>query len=69
LRRTSDHGNDALRVRCWLFDDINGCYQRALGGAIRSVNLATLTQIYLTAHTLRQAAVRGIEVPSQLTAR
>jgi UrcA family protein len=50
-------------------DDINGCYQQALGGAIRSVNLATLTQIYLTAHTLRQAAALGIEVPSQLTAR
>jgi UrcA family protein len=44
------------------------CYERALGDAIRSAALPMLTQIYLTTHTLQEAAARGIEVPSQVAA-
>ncbi len=44
------------------------CYEKALGDAIRSVNLPMLTQIYLTTHTVQEAAARGIEVPSQVAA-
>jgi UrcA family protein len=42
------------------------CYEKALGDAIRSARLPMLTQIYLTTHTVQEAAARGIEVPSQL---
>ena len=45
--------------------DPKGCYERALGDAIRSANVPLLTQIYLATHTLREAAVRGIGVPAQ----
>jgi UrcA family protein len=57
------------RVNLVPVDDIDGCYQTALGGAIRSAHAPTLTQIYLTSHTLREAAAFGIEVPAQLAAK
>jgi len=41
----------------------NACYEKALGDAIRSVNLPLLTQVYLTTHTLQQAAERGSRCP------
>jgi UrcA family protein len=47
----------------------NACYEKALGDAIRSVNLPLLTQVYLATHTLQQAAARGIEVPVQVAAK
>jgi UrcA family protein len=34
-------------------DDPVGCYERALGNAVRSANIPAVTQIYLGAHTLR----------------
>ena len=45
------------------------CYEKALGAAIRSAKAPTLTQIYLTTHTLQQAAAYGVEVPAQLVAK
>ena len=45
------------------------CYEKALGDAIRSVNRPMLTVIYLETHTLRQAAARGIQVPSEFAAK
>ena len=50
-------------------DDLKGCYEQALGGAIRSVKAPTLTQIYLATHTLQEAAARGVEVPAPLVAK
>jgi len=38
-----------------------GCYEKALGDAARSANMAALTQIYLTSQTLRDAATFGIK--------
>jgi hypothetical protein len=46
-----------------------GCYETALGDAIRSVNLPLLTAVYLETHTLRLAAARGIDVPVQMAAK
>jgi UrcA family protein len=46
-----------------------GCYETALGDAIRSVNLPLLTDVYLETHTLRQAAAHGIQVPAQVAAK
>ncbi len=45
------------------------CYEKALGEAIRSANLALLTQIYLETHTLREVAARGIDVPVQVVSK
>ena len=50
-------------------DDLTGCYQKALGNAIRSAKAPLLTQIYLEDHTPRDAAAYGIEVPAQIVAK
>jgi UrcA family protein len=49
-------------------EDPKRCYEKALGDAIRLAKLPMLTQIYLTSHTVQEAAARGIEVPSQVAA-
>ncbi len=60
------HGN---RVDLEPSADAEGCYEKALGGAIRSANQPLLTQLYLETHTLRQAAARRIDVPAQMAAK
>jgi UrcA family protein len=60
------HGN---RVDLTPSDDPKGCYEKALGDAIRSANVPMLTQVYLATHTLQEAAARGIEVPAQVAAK
>jgi UrcA family protein len=57
------------RVDLLPVDDLKGCYEKALGGAIRSANVPTLTQIYLATHTLQEAAARGIDVPALIAAK
>jgi len=57
------------RVNLRPVDNLQACYEKALGGAIRSAKTPTLTQIYLATHTLREAEQRGIEVPAQLVAK
>jgi UrcA family protein len=57
-----------MRVDLKPVTDENACYEKALGHAIRSVNLPLLTQVYLATHTLKQAAALGIEVPVQVAA-
>jgi UrcA family protein len=49
--------------------DPKGCYERALGNAVRSANLPLLTQVYLETHSLREAAAQGIDVPVQMAAK
>ena len=58
-----------MRVDLKPVTDENACYEKALGDAIRSVNLPLLTQVYLATHTLQQAAARGIGVPMQVAAK
>ncbi len=60
------HGN---RVDLAPSADPVGCYEKALGDAIRSANVLQLTQVYLETHTLRQAAAHRIDVPAQLAAK
>lgn len=60
------HGN---RVDLVPSDDPKGCYEKALGGAIRSASVPMLTQIYLNNHTLQEAVARGILVPAQIAAK
>jgi len=50
-------------------DNLQGCYEKALGGAIRSARTPLLTQIYLEPHPLQDAAKHGIEIPAQLAAK
>jgi UrcA family protein len=49
--------------------DPQGCYEKALGNAVRAANLKLLTQVYLATHTLQEAAARGIDVPVQVAAK
>jgi UrcA family protein len=60
------HGN---RVDLKPSGDPVACHEKALGEAVRSVNLPLLTQVYLGTHTLRQAAAYGIEAPAQVAAK
>ena len=60
------HGN---RVDLVPSDDPKGCHEKALGGAVRAAKVPMVTQIYLTYHTLQQAAAHGIDVPAQIAAK
>ena len=60
------HGN---RVDLQVSPDPEGCYENALGEAVRSANASLLTQVYLETHTLREAAAQGIDVPVQVAAK
>jgi UrcA family protein len=60
------HGN---RVDLKPPSDPVACYEKALGEAIRAVNLPFVTQAYLETHTLRQAAAYGIEAPARVAAK
>jgi len=60
------HGN---RVDLAPALDLAGCYEKALGDAIRSANVPLVTQFYLVTHTLGEAAARGIDVPAQMAAK
>src|SRR5450631_1853174 len=60
------HGN---RVDLVPSDDPKGCHEKALGGAVRAAKVPMVTQIYLTYHTLQQAAAHGIDMPAQIAAK
>ncbi len=53
------------RVDLLPVDDLKGCYEAALGRAIGTAKAPMLTQMYLTTHTLVEAAAHGIAVPTQ----
>jgi UrcA family protein len=57
------------RVNLVPVDNLQGCCENALGGAIRSAKAPLLTQIYLETHPLQEAAKHGIEVPAQMAAK
>ncbi len=59
------HGN---RVDLAPAPDPKGCYEKALGDAIRSANVPQLTKVYLATHTLREAAAQQIDVSAQIAA-
>jgi len=58
-----------MRVDLEPSPDPEGCYEKALGNAIRSANVPLLTQAYLATHTLREAAAHGIDLPVQIAAK
>jgi|SRR5580700_6377938 UrcA family protein len=60
---------DGNRVDLVPSDHPQACFEKALGGAIRSASVPMLTQVYLAEHTLQQAAALGILVPAQLVAK
>jgi UrcA family protein len=47
---------------------LNGCYEKALGDAVRSAHQPQLSIVYLATHTVRDAAIYGIEVPVRVAA-
>jgi UrcA family protein len=60
---------DSLQVDLRNLTDFASCYERTLGGAVRSANRQQLTMIYLRTHTLQEAANRGIAPPAMLVAK
>ncbi len=50
-------------------EDLRGCLEKAIAGAVRSAKVSLLTQIYLETHTIQEAARQGIEVPAQVAAK
>jgi UrcA family protein len=58
-----------MRVDLAPSPDPQGCYEKALGNAVRSANLPRLTLVYLATHTLQEAAARGIGVPEMIAAK
>jgi UrcA family protein len=50
-------------------DDVKGCYEKALGEAVRSVKAPLVTQLYLGTHTMKEAAARGIQLPAQFAVK
>jgi UrcA family protein len=58
-----------MRVGLQPVADQKGCYEKALGSAVRSANSPLLTQVYLQTHTLREATALGIDVPVQIAAK
>jgi UrcA family protein len=58
-----------MRVGLQPSPDPEGCYEKALGDAVRSAKVPLLTQAYLATHTLREAAARGIDVPVQIATK
>jgi UrcA family protein len=59
------HGN---RVSLEPPTSFGGCYEKALGDAVHSAHQPQLSIVYLAAHTARDAAKYGIEVPVWLAA-
>jgi UrcA family protein len=49
--------------------DFVGCYEKALGDAIRSVNRPQLNIVYLATHGSRDAHTYGIDVPARVAAK
>jgi UrcA family protein len=45
------------------------CYERALGGAVHSVNRPQLNMVYLANHTSHDAETYGIEVSPRMAAK
>jgi UrcA family protein len=50
-------------------DNVKGCYEKALGQAVRSVAAPMVTQLYLGTHTLKEAATYGIQLPAQFAVK
>ena len=57
------------RVDLLPVEDFKGCYEKALGGAVRSAKAPLITQIYLSSHTYGEAVAQSIEVPAQAARR
>jgi UrcA family protein len=58
-----------MRVDLVPLADPKGCYEQALGAAVRSANAKLVTKVYLATHTVQEAAARGIDVRVQIAAK
>ena len=57
------------RVNLVPSDDPRGCYEKALGNAVRAAKTPLVTQLYLATHSVQEAAARGIQIPAQVAAK
>lgn len=60
---------DGNRVDLQASPNPDACYEKALAAAIRIAHAPLLTQLYLEAHTLRDAGAHGIESPIHVAAQ
>lgn len=60
---------DGDRVGLEPAKNFTGCFEQALGEAIRAVNQPQLTLVYLKTHTSEDAATHGIVVPTLVAAK
>jgi UrcA family protein len=51
-----------MRVDLVPVSDPKGCYEQALGDAVRTVNVKLVTKVYLATHTSEEAMARGIDM-------
>jgi UrcA family protein len=58
-----------MRVDLVPLADPKGCYEQALGAAVRTANAKLVTKAYLATHTREEAAERGIDVRVQIAAK
>ena len=49
--------------------DFRGCYEQALGEAVRSARTPLVTQLYLATHSMQEAAALGIQLPEQVAVK
>jgi UrcA family protein len=57
------------RVNLVPIDNLKGCCEKALAGAIRSASVPTLTQIYLANHSVQEAVAGGIVAPALIAVK
>jgi UrcA family protein len=57
------------RVGLVPLEDPRGCFEEALGNAVRIARTPLVTQLYLQTHSLREASALGIEIPAQVAAK
>jgi UrcA family protein len=70
LRRAAyDVCNHSKRVDLLPSDDARGCFEKALGNAVRQVHAPLVTYAYLANHTPYDAATWGIELPADVAKR
>jgi UrcA family protein len=70
LRRAADDiCNHSMRVDLLPPDDSRGCFEKALGNAVRQTHAPLVTQDYMVNHTLHDASAWGIELPTEVAKR
>jgi UrcA family protein len=70
LRRGADFVcRGGMRVDVPPSSNTDACFEKSLGKAVREAHATLVTEAYLSTHTLRDAAMWGISIPSAVASR